>query len=120
MPGMEKLDLQSISQAVDLRRMELDLSWGEVAAAVGAPVEELRSIGDGGDAHMSVVMRTIAWTGLGIEAFLEEDGDKPAESAEKAGHVAAFLRADRHLKPESAEAIEAVLRAAYDRFASPA
>ncbi|RKQ92965.1 hypothetical protein C8N24_2822 [Solirubrobacter pauli] len=113
-------DLQSLADAIDLRRRELGFTLEQVAEQVHAPVEELRSLSAGGDPHMGVVMRTIQWTGLGIEAFLDEPAPLNADSAEKAERVAAFLRADRDLKPESAEAIESVLKAAYERFATSA
>jgi hypothetical protein len=113
------LDLQSLFEAANLRRTELGLSWEQLAEQLDAPVEELRCIGSG-DPRMTVVLRTIEWTGLDIDAFITDEQPQTKESAEKAHRVAAFLRADRDLKPESAEAIEAVLKAAYDRFATPA
>lgn len=113
-------DLNSLSAAVDVRRQELGLSWDQLADELEATASELRSLGDAdSDPHITVVMRMIAWTGLGVDAFLAED-DPSDEPAEKAEQVAAFLRADRDLKPESASAIEAVLKAAYGRFATSA
>lgn len=114
---MTTLDYDSLNAAIELRRVELALSWNELAAELKAEPAEIRSLSDG--SHMGVVFRAIDWTGLDIDDFLADEAAQPAQaSAERAEHVAAFLRADRDLKPESTEAIEAVLRAAYDRFAA--
>jgi hypothetical protein len=115
------LDLQALYEALDLKRQELRLSWDEVAHLLDVDVDELTGLGDGRDPHAGAALRAVHWTGLGLDHFIAEDDRRPAEpSGEKAKQVAAFLRANRDLKPESAEAIEAVLKAAYDRFAAPA
>jgi len=114
---MTTLDFDSLNDAIEVRRMELGLSWEALAVELRVELTELRELNEA--SHMGVVFRAIDWTGLDIDDFLaEEAGDHDQDTADRAEHVAAFLRADRDLKPESAEAIEAVLRAAYDRFAA--
>lgn len=113
---MTSLDYKSLNDALDLRRSELGMSWDDLGAELSADPAELRELSDA--AHIAVVFRAIDWTGLSIDDFLAEEQSASDVPAERAEHVAAFLRADRDLKPESAEAIEAVLKAAYDRFAA--
>lgn len=109
-------DLKAIYAAVNVRRQELGLSWEDTAAKIGVDEVVLKSLHEDGDPPTSVVFAAVAWCGVDIEGFIDDPdfgGDRDPESAEK---VASFLRADRDLKPDDAEAIEEVLRAAHSRF----
>jgi hypothetical protein len=120
---MPILDLESLYSVVDMRRTELGLRWDDLAAELEVPVDDLRGLRSGADPHITTVFSAISWAKCDVSDFLTEDEaghDRPSDATEKAERVAAFLRADRDLKPESAEAIEAVLQAAYDEFATSA
>jgi len=113
-----RLDFQSLNDAIDLRRSELGLTWEQLGEVLAANVDELHALNE--STHMGLVFRAIDWTGLDIDDFLveAESAAQREQTTGRAERVAAFLRADRELKPESADAIEAVLKAAYDRFAA--
>ena len=54
------------------------------------------------------------WSGLSADDFIayDEVAARPEPLAEIVGH----LRADKNLKPEGAQAIEVMIRAAYEQF----
>lgn len=112
------LDLKAIYASVNIRRQQLELSWEEVAAQIGVPVDDLRSLGtDDANPPVSVPFSAVKWCGLEIDGYLVEElpSDLDPERREK---IASFLRADRELKPEDAAAIEEILHAAHERFTS--
>jgi hypothetical protein len=58
-----------------------------------------------------------AWLGVSTESFIGGETPVENEPAETVEVISAHLRADHSLKPESARAIEEIVRAAYNEMA---
>lgn len=109
------LDLDALGQTLQLRRQIEGLSREALAATLGIAESEVLTLESGKDPHATTAIRVVQWLQVDLDDYLLEPEDSDSQSAEHAT-VAAFLRSDRAMKPESAEAIEAVLQAAYQRF----
>ena len=114
------LDVEILGQTLNQRRHERKLSAEDVAVELGVSPDEVRSLEAGSEPRANVALAVLVWLDAGVEDFLVDDGspESVSDPEAQAESVAAFLRSDRDLKPESAEAIEAVLHAAYVRFSA--
>lgn len=113
------LNATALSRAVRVGRRERRVTLSTLADELGIDPDELKAIEAGRDAHVGSVLQVVAWLNVPFSTFLEGEVDSDrVDPGLRAERVAAYLRSDRDLKPESAEAIEQVLKAAYDRFAA--
>lgn len=114
-----KLDISALGQVVNQRRHAQDVSLVGLAEKFDCTEAELRGLEAGDEPFVGLALRAVKWLGASLDDFLIEDSGAPVVDPDaRAESVAAFLRSDRDLKPESAEAIEAVLQAAYARFSA--
>jgi transcriptional regulator with XRE-family HTH domain len=95
------------------------MSVAELALMLRCDESELQQLEAGQEPHVGVALMAVKWLGADLDDFLvEQVAGEAVDPSTRAQSVAAFLRSDRELKPESAEAIEAVLNAAYARFSA--
>lgn len=115
------LDLVAIGKAVGLRRRAAGTSLTDLATALGSDEADLRLLEKGDEAtRIGTTLRAIAWIEADVADFVTEQAADHHEisPAEREERISAFLRSDRDIKPEDAEAVEAVLHAAYARFSA--
>ncbi len=98
--------------ALDAQRQAKELTWKEVAAQAGISASTLTRMSNGRRPDVDGLACLLVWSGLDANDFLKKGRNEPEPLAQ----ITAYLRADRNLKPESAKALEEIIRAAYVRF----
>jgi len=91
------------------------MTWRSVAAAAGVSPSTLTRMKQGRRPDVDSMAALARWAGLDVDNFIE--GAQPSDGAAVLPRIGALLRADPHLTPASAEAIEEVILAAYNAFA---
>lgn len=111
------IDAAALYGALDSQRNARDLSWRMVAKETGLSASVFTRLAQGRRPDFDSYIQMTEWLNVPLERFV--DGEKPREvaSEETVTAIAAHLRADESLKPESAKAIEKIVRAAYDEMA---
>ena len=107
----DKFDIGGFYAALDAQRAAKGLNWKEVSQQSGVSASTLTRMSQGRRPDVDGLALLLAWSGLDASNFLPR-----ANSPETLAQITAHLRADRKLKPESAEALEAIIRVAYARF----
>ena len=111
------IDIPALYVALDARRNREEMSWRELAKELNLSPSVFTRLAQGRQPEVSSYARMTNWLGVSMDDFVERD--KPtAEAAEDTMEaIASYLRADKALKPESARAIETIVRAAYEEMA---
>lgn len=114
---MAHLDVQALYATLDRERQRRGVSWREVGRQTGVSASSLSRMGTSGsrpdvDAFASLVR----WLGASADEFLRSDEDEPEHELSPPAAFAAFLRARKELSPQSIEALEAIMAAAYERL----
>lgn len=108
-----RLDTEALYAALDQARKERGLSWRGVAAATGVSPSTLTRMAQGKRPDVDGFAALTRWLGVPAETFFVGGVTTQAEPVTQ---IVAYLRAGKQLSPKSAEALEAIVRAAYERF----
>jgi len=111
------IDVTALYVALDARRSNLNMSWRELAKELGLSSSIFTRLAQGRAPELSSYRKMTDWLGVGMDDFAEGERPTVAQSEDTVGAIAAYLRADKALKPESAQAIETIVRAAYEEMA---
>jgi len=90
-------------------------TWKQVAAETGVGASTLTRMAQGRRPDAASLAALSAWAGLNPSDFVDAPynrGTRPEAMAQ----ISTLLRTDPHLDAESAEAVEAIVRAAYERL----
>ena len=104
-------DVGAFYSALDSQRVAKGLTWKEVSEESGVSQPTLSRLSQGKRPDVDGLALLLAWSGLDAALFLPE-----ASSPEPLAQITANLRADRNLTPESATALEQIIRVAYQQF----
>jgi transcriptional regulator with XRE-family HTH domain len=108
-------DAAGFYAALDSQRQSRRLNWKQVAREAGISASTLTRIAQGKRPDVDSLAALLAWSGLKADLFVVADERAPAR-ADPLAQITAYLRADPHLKPEAAAALEAVLKVAYEKL----
>ena len=108
-------DAAGFYAALDSQRHSRRLNWKQVARDAGISASTLTRIAQGKRPDVDSLAALLAWSGLKADQFVVTDERAPPRP-DPLAQVTAYLRADPHLKPEAAAALEAVLKAAYEKL----
>jgi transcriptional regulator with XRE-family HTH domain len=92
-------------------------NWKQVAAETGISASTLARMAQGRRPDAASLAALSAWAGLNPSDFVDAPY-KPPHPEPMAG-ISTLLRTDPNLDPEGAEAVEAIVRAAYERLRKP-
>ena len=106
-----EFDITGFHAALDAHRVAKGLNWKEVSEESGVSASTLTRMSQGRRPDIDGLALLLAWSGLDASNFLPE-----ANSPEPLAQITANLRADRNLNPESAKALEEIIKIAYERF----
>ena len=102
-------------EALDATRQSRRMTWKDVAAAAGVSASTLTRMAQGKRPDVDGLAALTAWSGLPADAFIRSEAGARSE-AEPLAMISTLLRGDRQLTPEAATALEAVIKAAYERL----
>ncbi|MEJ7567754.1 MAG: hypothetical protein WKF41_05760 [Gaiellaceae bacterium] len=103
--------------ALDSKRRTEEMSWRDLAGEIDVSPSVFTRMAQGRRPDVDTFLTLVGWLGIAAERFTAGDAPTEAEAEETVAVISTYLRADRALKPKSAEAIETILRAAYDQLA---
>lgn len=113
-----EVNVGALFGAIDSKRDAEGLSWRELASKLEISPSVFTRLGQGSRPDVDTFLTLTSWLGVHPDRFAQgTDGEESPLNEETMAVISTFLRADRALKPKSAEAIEAVLRAAYEQLA---
>ena len=104
-------DVRGFHAALDAQRVAKGLTWKDVANESGVSASTLTRMSQGRRPDVDGLALLLAWSGLDATQFLPG-----ANAPEPLAQIAANLRADRNLSDESAEALESIIKVAYEQF----
>jgi|SRR5579862_8571655 len=90
------------------------MNWKQVAAETGVSASTLTRMAQGRGPDASSLAALSAWAGLNPSDFV--DAPYRALEPQPMAKISALLRADPSLNAQAAEAVEAIMRAAYERL----
>lgn len=89
-------------------------NWKQVAAETGISASTLARMAQGRRPDADSLAALSAWAGLNPSDFVS--APYKAAQPEPMARISSLLRADPNLDPAGAEAVEAIVRAAYERL----
>lgn len=110
------LNVSALWVALDARRSTRKLSWRQVAKEVGCGSSTFTRLGFGHHPSLDAYLAMTGWLGCTAEDFVEGPRESEEEAQRTVEEITKYLREDNALKPESAEALGSIVRAAYDRM----
>jgi transcriptional regulator with XRE-family HTH domain len=93
------------------------VNWKKVSEATGVSPSTLTRMAQGRRPDAASLAALSAWAGLNPSDFV--DAPYRAAQPEPMAQISSLLRADPALDVEAAEAVEAIVRAAYQRLRKP-
>lgn len=108
-------DAEAFYASLDSQRQSRRLNWKQVAQQAGISASTLTRIAQGKRPDVDSLAALLAWSGLKADQFVVSD-ERAAARPDPLAQITAYLRADPHLKPDAAAALEAVLKAAYEKL----
>jgi transcriptional regulator with XRE-family HTH domain len=116
-PQKGPIEVSALYGALNSKRDAREMSWRELAKELDLSASVFTRLAQGRRPDLESYILMTGWLGVSTDSFVA--GPKPTEAkAEKTVEmISGYLRADRALKPESAKAIEKIVRAAYDQMA---
>ena len=106
-----KFDLGSFVSALDATRQSRRLTWKQVADLSGVSASTLTRMAQGRRPDVDGLAALSSWSGLDIGDYVRTDGEKP--EAEPLAMISTYLKTDRNLTPESAIALDELIKATY-------
>jgi len=89
-------------------------NWKQVAAETGISASTLARMAQGRRPDAASLAALSAWAGLNPSDFVH--APYKAAQPEPMARISTLLRTDPNLHPQAAEAVEAIVRAAYERL----
>jgi transcriptional regulator with XRE-family HTH domain len=108
-------DVAAFYAALDAQRQARNLNWKKVAAEAKVSASTLTRMGQGKRPDVDSLAALCAWSGLDADDYIRSE-EVPSGRAEPLAKISTYLRSDPHLSPESADALDAVIKATYERF----
>lgn len=110
-----QFDTDSFYAALDGQRQGKKLTWKQVAAESGVSASTLTRMAQGRRPDLEGLAKLCTWSGLSADDFIRKSSG-PVQEPETLARIATYLRADPHLEPETAEMLDQLIRATYERF----
>jgi transcriptional regulator with XRE-family HTH domain len=108
-------DAEGFYAALDSVRQAKGITWKNVASGSGVAASTLTRMGQGKRPDIDGLAALAAWSGIDVSDFYRNDS-VVAITPEPLAQITALLRADKNLGPESAVAIESMLKSAYEHM----
>ncbi len=107
-------DGSSFFSSLDATRQARKLTWKQVADQSGVSASTLTRMAQGRRPDVDGLAALSSWSGLDIDNFVRTEGEKP--EADPLAMISTVLKGDRNLTPESAIALDELIKATYVRL----
>lgn len=109
-----KFDSDSFFAALESTKLARGLTWKQVADQSGVSASTLTRMAQGRRPDVDGLAALSSWSGLDIGDFVRTEGEKP--EADPLAMISTYLKSDRNLTPESATALDELIKATYVRL----
>jgi hypothetical protein len=110
-------DAEGFYSALDAARLARALNWKQVAEGSGVSASTLTRMAQGKRPDVDGLAALCAWSGLDADDFVRlHDDEQETARPEPLAMISTYLRSDRNLSPESAAALEEVIKVTYERL----
>lgn len=110
-----KFDVDKFYSALDLTRINRNLTWRSLANQAEVSASTLTRMGQGNRPDVDGLVSLASWAKLDLKDFYVSSLSKESER-ETLVEISALLRADSKLDGESAQMLEEMLRPAYEHL----
>lgn len=110
-----RFDAEGFYAALDSERQTRRLTWKQVATEAKIAASTLTRMGQGKRPDVDGLAALAIWSGINVGLFYRPIGLQ-RNTAKPLTEITALLRADRNLSGESAVALEAMLKSAYEHM----
>lgn len=107
------LNVPALYASLDAARRSKKISWRELAGQAGVSASTLSRMALGKRPDVDSYAKLVTWLGVPAQDFIRPVQDSEPEMM---AVLSSHLRARRDLSPESASALEEIVRAAYDNL----
>jgi transcriptional regulator with XRE-family HTH domain len=107
-------DAGAFYAVLDAERSQRGLTWKDVAAQSGVSPSTLTRLGQDRRPDVDSFARLVAWGGFTADQFVN-----PPKRAQAGGFITnlpTYLRSDPNLDERGVQALESIIRAAYEQF----
>jgi hypothetical protein len=112
-----ELDIDAFYGALESKKSEQNLSWRKLAQTLEMDHTVFTRMSRGQVPPATTLLTLSGWLGRPLEHFATGEVEAPDARQDTLEAIHSFLRADKALAPESADAIHSVLKAAYAQLA---
>lgn len=110
-----QFDVEAFYAALDSQRQSRRMNWKQVAQKSGVSASTLTRMAQGKRPDVDSMAALVAWSGLSADSFVKTEGEMHSES-DPLAQIVGHLRADPNLDAVATSAIEAVIKAAYEKL----
>ena len=114
MSKVGSFDASAFYDALDGQRQGRRLNWKQVAAESGVSASTLTRMAQGKRPDVDGLAALASWSGLTVDDYVRSDEKRP--EPESLAKITTYLRSDRNLSPESATALDQMIKSAYERL----
>lgn len=107
-------DAGAFYEALDGVRQAKRLTWKQVAGESGVSASTLTRMAQGKRPDVDGLAALVAWSGLDADDYVRSAAAKP--QPEPLAKISTYLRSDKNLSPEAANAIDELVKATYERL----
>jgi transcriptional regulator with XRE-family HTH domain len=108
------VDVEALYAALDAKRRTEEISWRDVASAVGVSASTLTRMAQGASPDVEGFGKMVRWLGTSADEFIARPQTRGVKKSEDLLVVVSrHLRASKELDPQSAKALENIIEAAY-------
>jgi len=112
-----RVDVSKLYATLDAARRGRDLSWRQLAGAVGVSPSTMTRLANGHRPDVDAFVALVRWLGMPAEDFMVGDEADEQEKPEVLAEVTALLRARPELDNDEVKHLQEVLEVAMRRFA---
>ena len=109
-----RFDADGFYAALDAERRSRGYTWKRVADESRVSASTLTRMAQGRRPDIDGLAALVAWSGLSADSFVRDDQAK--SEAEPLAMISTYLKSDRNLTPEAAEALDQLVKATYERM----
>lgn len=111
------VDVGALYAALDQQRRQQDLTWRKLAKGMEISPSTFTRMAQGRHPDVDTFVALCSWLGIPAESFTRDGSSREDQEEDNTlAVISTHLRASRKLSPQSAEAIEEIVGAAYQRL----
>ena len=113
-PRRGRFNADAFYAALDAERRSRRYTWKQVAGEARVSASTLTRMAQGRRPDVDSLAALVAWAGLSADSFVDSAEARPTPGA--LTMISTYLRGDPQLSAEAAEALDQLVKAAYERM----